>query len=77
MAEMLGWRWEFGVQVPVLVLCLGICLVVIPGNLGLEERSNSAWDALRGFDFKGSVLLALCTSSLIIGLVSRDSLLEN
>lgn len=77
MAEMLGWRWEFGVQVPVLILCLSICLVVIPGDIGLEARDNDAWHALREFDVKGSVLLALCTSSLIISLVSQGSLLES
>lgn len=71
MAETLGWRWEFGVQVPVLALCLGISLIALPRDIGLQEDSKSVWIALREFDIKGSILLATSTTGLIMGLVSH------
>lgn len=70
MAETLGWRWEFGVQVPVMLLCLGISIVAIPGDIGLQDRSKGIWVAIKEFDGKGSVLLATSTTALILGLVS-------
>lgn len=69
MAESLGWRWEFGVQVPVLMVCFSISVAAIPTDIGLEDGRKDVWIALRGFDLKGSALLATSTSSLILGLV--------
>jgi predicted MFS family arabinose efflux permease len=71
MAETLGWRWEFGVQVPILALCLGITLMVLPRDIGLPDGSKSVWIALKQFDIKGSMLLAASTTGLILGLVSH------
>lgn len=75
MAESLGWRWEFGVQVPVLVVCFAISVAAIPSDIGLEDGRKDIWVALKGFDMKGCALLATCTSSLILGLVSETCLL--
>ncbi|GJN82991.1 hypothetical protein PLIIFM63780_006537 [Purpureocillium lilacinum] len=68
MAETLGWRWEFGVQVPFLLLCIGISSVVIPDGMGLRGPSKGAWNAIKEFDGRGSVLLATATTALILGL---------
>ncbi|UNI21811.1 Beta-aspartyl-peptidase [Purpureocillium takamizusanense] len=69
MAEALGWRWEFGVQIPPLVLCLGISAVAIPAELGIvEEERKGVWRALREFDTRGSLLLSASISFLILGL---------
>jgi len=70
MAEFLGWRWEFGVQVPVLAICLGVSLLAIPHDIGLQERSKGMCKALQEFDLNGSVLLTISTTSIILGLVS-------
>ncbi|KAH6607643.1 hypothetical protein Trco_003956 [Trichoderma cornu-damae] len=68
MAEALGWRWEFGVQVPPLLLCVAVAAVVLPDDIGLEGPRKGAVDALREFDFKGSVLLTMATTFAILGL---------
>ncbi|RDA90445.1 hypothetical protein CP533_3945 [Ophiocordyceps camponoti-saundersi (nom. inval.)] len=68
MAEALGWRWEFGVQVPPMLLCLGVSAVVMPSGLGVAEEGVGVWRALRSFDTKGSLLLTACVSFLILGL---------
>lgn len=70
MADYLGWRWEFGIQVPPLLLCVGVSMITIPGDLGLEEegREESLWQAMRSFDFKGSLLLTSAITFLILGL---------
>lgn len=69
MADYLGWRWEFGVQVPPLLLCVGISMVTIPGDLGLQPgRRETLVQAMRSFDYKGSLLLTGAITFLILGL---------
>ncbi|KAM4056770.1 major facilitator superfamily protein [Hirsutella rhossiliensis] len=69
MAEALGWRWEFGVQIPPLVLCVGVSAVVIPRGLGVaRHEGGGVWRALRTFDAAGSLLLTASVSFLILGL---------
>ncbi|KND91749.1 Multidrug resistance protein fnx1 [Tolypocladium ophioglossoides CBS 100239] len=70
MAETLGWRWEFGVQVPVMLLSLGVSIVAIPGDIGLQGSSKGIWVAIKEFDGKGSVLLVTSTTALILGLAT-------
>ncbi|KAL2158603.1 hypothetical protein VTH06DRAFT_4085 [Thermothelomyces fergusii] len=69
MADYLGWRWEFGVQVPVILLCLIVAVLVVPSDLGLGGREKQTLrEAMRTFDFKGSVLLSSSVTFLILGL---------
>ncbi|KAL7937893.1 MFS general substrate transporter [Trichoderma chlorosporum] len=68
MAEALGWRWEFGVQVPAILLCLAVVVLVIPDDIGLKGPRKRVWDALGEFDFRGSVLLTVSTTTAILGL---------
>ncbi|KAJ5734863.1 hypothetical protein N7533_013266 [Penicillium manginii] len=67
-AETIGWRWEFGVQVPPLLVCLGISAVVIPDNLGILGERESVRDVFREFDTLGAFLLTLAVSTLVLGL---------
>lgn len=69
LAEALGWRWEFGVQVPFLVLSCVIAFLAIPNGLGVqEEQRKNAWQALKEFDSTGSILLSVCITFLILGI---------
>lgn len=69
MADYLGWRWEFGIQVPPLLLCVGVSVITIPGDLGLQPgRRETFFHAMRSFDFKGSALLTGAITFLILGL---------
>ncbi len=76
-ADSLGWRWEFGFQVPFLVLCWLLAVVTLPKTLGLKEgvANDSLAQAMRKFDYKGSLLLTTSITALILGLV-RLSLLH-
>lgn len=69
MADTLGWRWEFGVQVFPIVLCFVVGFFGIPGELGLQNKHQTFKEAMRAFDFKGSILLTISTTFLILGLV--------
>lgn len=75
MAEALGWRWEFGVQVPPLLLCMAMSAVVIPDDIGLQGPRRGIFDAMRQFDFGGSALLTISTTTAILGLVGQSSFL--
>ncbi|KAI1172810.1 MFS general substrate transporter [Nemania sp. FL0916] len=71
LADTLGWRWEFGVQLAPLALCLASAVYGMPADLGKHpERGErqTLVQALRNFDFRGSVLLTLSTTFLILGL---------
>ncbi|KAI1737351.1 major facilitator superfamily domain-containing protein [Xylaria scruposa] len=70
LADSLGWRWEFGIQLLPLALCFATAVVGMPTDLGLEEgkEKQTLVQALRGFDFKGSVLLTTSVTFLILGL---------
>jgi MFS family permease len=71
MADLLGWRWEFGVQVPLLVIGAFWGAAVVPSDLGLHGKpKESLGEALRAFDLRGSVLLTSAITALILGLVS-------
>jgi len=71
MADSLGWRWEFGVQVPVLVAGAVLAAVVVPADLGLQGRERETFrEALGNFDLRGSLLLTVSVTFLILGLVS-------
>ena len=70
MADYLGWRWEFGVQVPPLLICMGIATVAIPDDLGIQGERKSVWQAIKEFDAKGSLLLTSAITFFILGLVS-------
>ncbi|KAF3760716.1 MFS general substrate transporter [Cryphonectria parasitica EP155] len=70
MADYLGWRWEFGIQVPPLLLCVGLTIFTIPHDLGLTSGTQKATflQAMRTFDFQGSLLLTSAITFLILGL---------
>ncbi|OBR12572.1 Major facilitator superfamily transporter [Colletotrichum higginsianum IMI 349063] len=68
MADHLGWRWEFGVQVPPLILCCVIAVIAVPSDLGLVGKRETFVQALKAFDFKGSILLTTSITFFVLGL---------
>ncbi|KAL2691877.1 hypothetical protein Neosp_002269 [[Neocosmospora] mangrovei] len=68
MADYFGWRWEFGVQVPPLLLCMVVAWIAIPDDLGIEGERKGVWQALKEFDAKGSLLLTTSITFVILGL---------
>lgn len=78
-ADHLGWRWEFGIQIPALVACLCIACLTVPRDLGLPKgvKRKSLREAMKIFDFKGSILLTLSITFLILGLVRPSPILHN
>ena len=70
MADYLGWRFEFGVQVIPLLIGIVIAYIAIPENLGLYGKDREpVLTAMRNFDFRGSALLTSSITFLILGLV--------
>ena len=70
MADCLGWRWEFGVQVPVLAAGLVVAVATVPDDLGLAGRGKKPLlEAMKTFDFRGSALMSTSVTALILGLV--------
>ncbi|KAK2010869.1 major facilitator superfamily transporter [Colletotrichum eremochloae] len=68
MADHLGWRWVFGVQLAPLIICCVIAIIAVPSDLGLVGKRESFVQALRAFDFKGSILLTTSITFFVLGL---------
>ncbi|KAK8043220.1 major facilitator superfamily domain-containing protein [Apiospora phragmitis] len=68
LAEHLGWRWIFALQIPVMLVCLCISAVAITHDLGVQDSHTSLRDSLRDFDFVGSGLLCVILITMILGL---------
>ncbi|KIW16764.1 hypothetical protein PV08_03954 [Exophiala spinifera] len=78
LCDSLGWRWAFGIQVPVIGLCLIMAFVFTPSHMGpmlLVTTEGGAWSALKSFDYLGSVTLSLTVTSLILALNLGGNLL--
>ena len=71
MADHLGWRWEFGIQVPFILVCLVLASYAVPSDLGIyDNRKEGFLKAMKAFDYTGSLLMAVSVTFLILGLVS-------
>ncbi|KAK2067025.1 hypothetical protein P8C59_000794 [Phyllachora maydis] len=69
MVDTLGWRWGFGIQVPILFVNLIVAIVAVPPGIGLHGKTKeSVGDAMRAFDFAGSLSMATAVVFLILGL---------
>lgn len=68
MAESLGWRWAFGIQVPPLVISILVASISIPSDLGLKTSRKSVSQTLREFDSLGAIILAVLITFLILAL---------
>ncbi|KAK3324309.1 major facilitator superfamily [Cercophora scortea] len=76
MADYLGWRWEFGVQVPLMMASLAVAVMTIPSELGLYgKQKQTLREAMRTFDFAGSALMATSVTLLILGLTLGGNVL--
>jgi predicted MFS family arabinose efflux permease len=72
MADYLGWRWEFGVQLPLILVSIVMAGITIPSDLGLYGKEHQgAWESMKKFDYAGSFLMSTSITFLILGLVSR------
>lgn len=69
-ADSLGWRWEFGIQVPYIAICTLGAALTVPNTLGLKEGEvqESFFLAMKAFDYTGSLLLTISVTFLILGL---------
>ncbi|RMZ85913.1 hypothetical protein DV736_g6532, partial [Chaetothyriales sp. CBS 134916] len=73
LCDSLGWRWAFGVQVPLIAICLTLAAIFTPPNLGpmlinADDGEGGAWVALKNFDSLGSLLLIINVTCLILAL---------
>ncbi|KAF1985165.1 MFS general substrate transporter [Aulographum hederae CBS 113979] len=73
LAETLGWRWEFGIQVPAIALCVVVAYFSTPPALGpmlsrTSQVSQTFVETLLSFDLAGSALLTSSVTFLILAL---------
>lgn len=72
LAESLGWRWEFGIQVPAIALCVAVAFFSTPPELGpmlyKAQVSQTFTSTLLSFDLTGSALLTSSVTFLILAL---------
>ncbi|KAL7271283.1 hypothetical protein RUND412_005976 [Rhizina undulata] len=75
LADALGWRWEFGIQVPFGLFSMAVCYFTIPENLGRKSEA-SFWKRFAEFDVAGSVYLTTSVAFLILGMSLGGNIYE-
>ncbi|KAF2473851.1 MFS general substrate transporter [Lindgomyces ingoldianus] len=71
LCDKIGWRWTFGIQIPILLVIFVNAVFTTPPMLGpqLANRSGEGIvDTIRGFDVAGSILLTGSVAFMILGL---------
>jgi len=71
LCDRLGWRWVFGIQVPLIVAYLLLAFFFVPQNLGpnlAESQGKTLRDSFQNFDSRGAVVLTVTVTSLILGI---------
>ncbi|KKA26532.1 hypothetical protein TD95_005069 [Thielaviopsis punctulata] len=66
MADVLGWRWEFGIQVPPVLVIVVLMYIVIPDDIGRDNTGDTLMDVVRGFDWEGSFYLTISIVSFVL-----------
>ena len=62
------WRWVFYINVPVGLIAVLALVIFLPAHLSTSTRSWQGLRSLKGIDFLGSLLCALATIGLMLGL---------
>lgn len=78
LADTIGWRWEFGIQVPVMAFCWLAAWFTMPADLGLDHSTPTKanfTNITKSFDVGGSVFLTVLTSSILLALNLGGNLL--
>lgn len=71
LCDSIGWRWSFGIQVPLIGVCFIMALFLMPAGLGpmlIKRDGGSLGSVLRSFDHQGSVLLVVAVTTLMLAL---------
>ncbi|OQV00674.1 hypothetical protein CLAIMM_06141 [Cladophialophora immunda] len=79
LCDSLGWRWAFGVQVPVICLCFilgGFFMPSVVGPMVGCSEEGGKWLAFKTFDWSGSASLITAITSLILVLNMGGSILS-
>lgn len=82
LADVVGWRWEFGLQVPFGVFCIAVLFLTIPSPKAAAKSSSPQPPpaTLRGrfkdFDLAGSVCLTSSLTFLILGMNLGGNVLD-
>lgn len=73
LADVIGWRWSFLGQAPVIALAIVLCAFCLPASTSgrttsdLDDGStSSAWKQLRRIDFKGAVIFGAMILALLV-----------
>lgn len=71
LCDTIGWRWTFGVQIPLILAILLLALFTTPASLGphlAKHSDKNILDTIKGFDLAGSFFLTTFVAFLILGL---------
>lgn len=79
LCDSLGWRWAFGVQVPFILVFVIATFYACPDGLGpnlAQSQGKGLREAFKSFDARGSVVLTVTVTSLILGINLGGNVLD-
>ncbi|ETN42236.1 uncharacterized protein HMPREF1541_04177 [Cyphellophora europaea CBS 101466] len=71
LCDTMGWRWAFGIQVPFIAVFVVASWFATPDNLGpnlAQSQGRGLREAFKSFDARGSVVLSVTVTCLILGI---------
>ncbi|EAA30567.2 MFS general substrate transporter [Neurospora crassa] len=69
LADVVGWRWSFRVQVPLITLAIILCSAYLPSHTGTLDETDDTTQLKSKFsriDFKGSFIFAALVLALLL-----------
>ncbi|KAJ9150167.1 MFS general substrate transporter [Coniochaeta hoffmannii] len=68
LADVIGWRWSFLGQAPVVIFALILCAICLPASAPNHGNSSSetAWQRLRRIDFKGAAIFGAMILAFLV-----------
>ncbi|KAI5300885.1 hypothetical protein KEM56_002126 [Ascosphaera pollenicola] len=71
LADQIGWRAAFGVQLPLILIALVLIVITMPERMGPELAKTAGWtfrEALNSIDILGAFVLVITVAALLLGL---------
>ncbi|GHO46159.1 MDR family MFS transporter [Ktedonospora formicarum] len=72
-AEHSRWRWVFYINLPVGLIAVAALLFFLPNQLSVRTSEWNGWGSVRRVDFLGSLISAVATICLMLGLTWGSS----
>lgn len=70
LADVVGWRWSFFGQVPVVIVSIILCAIALPNSTTKKDQEDQEpkthWQQLQRIDFKGTITFTMMILAFLL-----------